>query len=113
MPSRSLLASTEVTLSLSKALRSPGCRAQNSRWFRRQPNGLFRGIGVVTDIHPATGSLTVNHEEIPGLMPPMEMLFRVNPRTLSDGVRPGDKVESSVEGKTYTIPDIRVVEHAK
>jgi Cu/Ag efflux protein CusF len=71
---------------------------------------LFRGIGVVTDIHPATGSLTINHEEIPGLMPAMEMMLRVDPRTLSDGVRAGDKVEFWVEGKTFTIRDIRVIE---
>jgi Cu/Ag efflux protein CusF len=76
-------------------------------------NGVFRGIGVVTDIHPATGSLTINHEEIPGFMAAMEMLFRVSPRTLSDGVRPGDKVEFWVEGKTYTIRDLRVIEGGK
>jgi Cu/Ag efflux protein CusF len=71
---------------------------------------LFRGIGVVTDIHPATGSLTINHEEIPGLMPAMEMMLRVDPRALSNGVRAGDKVEFWVEGKTFTIRDIRVIE---
>ena len=43
----------------------------------------------MTDIHPATGSLTINHEEIPGLMPAMEMMLRVDPRTLSDRVRAG------------------------
>jgi hypothetical protein len=41
------------------------------------------------------------------------MLFNVNPRSLSDGVRPGDRIEFSVEDKTYTIRDIEVVEHAK
>jgi Cu/Ag efflux protein CusF len=74
---------------------------------------LYRGIGVVTDIHPATGSLTINHEEIPGLMPAMEMMLRVDPRALSNGVRAGDKVEFWVEGKTFTIRDIRVIEHSK
>jgi Cu/Ag efflux protein CusF len=79
----------------------------------RDRNDLFRGIGVVTAIDPATGSLTVNHQEIVGLMSAMEMLFRVNPRTLSDGVRPGDKIEFGVEDKTYTIRDIKVIEHTK
>lgn len=76
-------------------------------------NGLFRGVGVVTAINPATGSLTINHQEIEGLMPAMEMLFHVDPRTLSDRVKPGDKVEFRVEGKTYTIRDIKVIELAK
>ena len=76
-------------------------------------NGRFRGLGVVTAIDPETGSLTINHQEIKGLMPAMEMLFNVNPRSLSDGVRPGDRIEFSVEDKTYTIRDLKVVEHAK
>jgi Cu/Ag efflux protein CusF len=80
----------------------------------QQPsNGFYRGIGVVTAINPATGSLTINHQKIEGLMPAMEMLFQVDPRTLSDRVKPGDKVEFQLEGKTYTIRDIKVIEPAK
>ncbi|HTO64376.1 MAG TPA: copper-binding protein [Bradyrhizobium sp.] len=78
-----------------------------------QPNALFRGVGVVTAIDPATGSLTINHQEIVGLMPPMEMMFHVDPRTSSDDVKPGDKIEFGVEGKTYTVRDLRVIEHTK
>src|SRR5580693_4084281 len=64
-------------------------------------NGRFHGIGVVTDMDRETGALTVNHQEIKGLMPAMEMLFNVDPRSLSDGVKPGDRIEFSVEDKTY------------
>lgn len=74
---------------------------------------LYRGTGVVTDINDETGSLTVNHEDIPGLMPKMEMLFRVETKNLSKGVRPGDRIEFSVEAKTYTIRELNVVEPAK
>jgi Cu/Ag efflux protein CusF len=74
---------------------------------------LYRGVGVVTDVNHETGSLTVNHEDIPGLMPKMEMLFRVEPRNLSEGVRPGDKIEFSVEAKTYKIRELKVVEQAR
>lgn len=80
---------------------------------QEQSSALFRGVGVVAAVNPATGSLTINHEEIPGLMPPMEMLFHVEPRTLSDGIKPGDKIEFRVEGKTYKIRDIKVIEHTK
>jgi Cu/Ag efflux protein CusF len=79
----------------------------------QDPNGVFRGIGVVTDVDAATGALTINHQEIVGLMPPMEMLFEVEPRSVSEGVKPGDKVEFRVEGKTYKIRDIKVIEPAK
>jgi Cu/Ag efflux protein CusF len=76
-------------------------------------HSLYRGVGVVTDVNQETGSLTVNHEDIPGLMPKMEMLFRVEPRDLSEGVRPGDRIEFSVEAKTYKIRELKVVEQAK
>lgn len=64
----------------------------------------------MTAINPATGSLTINHEDIVGLMPPMEMVFQVEPPTLSEGVKPGDRVEFRVEGKTYKIRDLKVIE---
>ena len=78
-----------------------------------EPEGIFRGVGVVTAIDAATGSLTVNHEEIKGLMPAMEMMYRVDPRSLSDGLRPGDKIDFDVDGKTYTIRDVKLIERAK
>jgi Cu/Ag efflux protein CusF len=74
---------------------------------------LFHGIGVVTAIDPATGSLTLDHEEIKGLMPAMEMMYRVDPRSLSEGLRAGDKVDFAVEAKTYTIRGVKLIERAK
>ena len=79
---------------------------------QNEPRKVFRGMGIVTAIEPA-GSLTINHEPIEGLMPAMEMAFQVNPRTLANGVRPGDKIEFSVEGKTYTIVALKVVGHTE
>ena len=46
-------------------------------------------------------------------MPAMEMTFSVNPRALTDGVRPGDKVEFSMEGSTYIIRELKVVGHTQ
>jgi Cu/Ag efflux protein CusF len=54
-------------------------------------DGIFWGAGVVTAIDPATGSLTLNHEEIKGLMPAMEMMYLVNPRSLSEVLRLGTR----------------------
>jgi Cu/Ag efflux protein CusF len=76
-----------------------------------EPAKLFRGGGYVTAVDGATGSLVINHEAIEGLMPAMEMMFRVDPRALSNGVRPGDRLEFGLEGKTYTIRDLKVVGH--
>ena len=79
---------------------------------QNEPRKVFRGVGIVTAIEPA-GSLTINHEPIEGLMPAMEMMFQVSPRTLANSVRPGDKIEFSVEGKTYTIVAVKVVGHTE
>ena len=77
-----------------------------------EPHKIFSGVGIVTAIEPA-GTLTINHQPIEGLMPAMEMTFSVNPRALTKGVRPGDKIEFSVEGKTYTIVALKVVGHTE
>ena len=78
-----------------------------------EPGGIFRGVGVVTAIDPASGSLTLDHDEIKGLMPAMEMMYRVDPRSLSEGLRNGDKIEFAVDAKTYTIRDVKLIERAK
>jgi Cu/Ag efflux protein CusF len=115
-------AATVVTLHLQRAeafspARHPVAGLPHTQFFLVQAqepsNGLYRGVGVVTAINPAKGSLTINHQKIEGLMPAMEMLFHLDPHTLSDRVKPGDKIEFQVEGKTYTIRDIKVIEPAK
>jgi Cu/Ag efflux protein CusF len=75
-----------------------------------QTQKVFPAVGVVTGKNP-NGSLTINHQNIEGLMPAMEMTFNVKSRTLSAPVRPGDKIEFSVEGKTFTIVALKVVGH--
>ncbi len=68
---------------------------------------IFHGIGVVTAVDADTGALSVNHEEIPGLMDAMEMMYAVTPRSLSKGVHPGDKIEFGVDGRTYNILELK------
>lgn len=73
---------------------------------------VFHGTGIVTAVEP-DGSLTVNHQPIAGLMPAMEMTFKVASRSLSNGVRPGDRIEFDVEGQHYTIQQLKVVGHTQ
>lgn len=74
------------------------------------PAKMFHGLGVVTAIEP-DGSLTINHRAIEGLMPAMEMMFRVASPALSKGVRAGDEIEFDVEGTQYTIQKLRIIRH--
>jgi Cu/Ag efflux protein CusF len=76
------------------------------------PRKIFPAKGVVTAIEPA-GSLTINHQPIEGLMPAMEMMFKVNPPSLTKGVRPGDTVAFSVDGKTFTVVRLKVTGHTE
>jgi len=78
-----------------------------------EPVGFFRGVRVVTAIDPATGALTLNHQEIKGLMPAMVMMYRVDPRSVSDGLRLGDKIEFGLKAPSYTIRDVKLIERPK
>jgi Cu/Ag efflux protein CusF len=100
-------AAASANRSDAEAGRQPLRMAQTAQ---TEPRKIFHGVGIVVAIKPA-GSLTINHETIEGLMPAMEMMFSVSPDALAKGVRPGDKVEFSVDGKTFTIVGLKVVGH--
>jgi Cu/Ag efflux protein CusF len=68
--------------------------------------GVFHGVGVVTAIDAASGALTLDHDEIKGLMGAMEMMYRVKSRDISDGLGVGDRIAFDVDG-TYTIVGVK------
>jgi Cu/Ag efflux protein CusF len=69
--------------------------------------GIFHGVGVVTAIDAASGALTLDHEDIIGLMPAMVMMYRVQSPDLSRGLGVGDRIAFDVDGKTYTIVGVK------
>ena len=69
--------------------------------------GIFHGVGVVTAIDAASGALTLDHEDILGLMPAMVMMYRVQSPDLSRGLGVGDRIAFDVDGKTYTIVGVK------
>jgi len=56
-----------------------------------------RGIGVVKALNPKVPSIELNHEEIKGFMPAMQMEFHVKDKSLLDGLAPEDKIEFTVD----------------
>ena len=56
-------------------------------------NGDYDGKGVVTKIDMKLGSVEMDHEEIPGIMPPMRMEFYVSEKKMLDPLKLGDKVD--------------------
>jgi Cu/Ag efflux protein CusF/cytochrome c553 len=68
----------------------------------------YKSVGVVKTVDGDGGRLTIDHEEIPGYMEPMEMNEKVRDRGLLNGITPGDKVDFEIErrGSDITISKI-------
>ena len=56
----------------------------------------YQGTGVVKLINIKEGWIEINHEEIKGLMPAMEMEWWVKDKSLLKSVQVGDKVDFTV-----------------
>jgi Cu/Ag efflux protein CusF len=83
-------------------------RAQQS-----EPTGLFHGTGVVTAIDPVSGAITLDHDEIKGLMPAMIMMYRVKSPSLGARLRKGDRIEFVLDAGSYTIVEVRSLDSGK
>ena len=59
-------------------------------------NKPYPGTGVVATINRSEGWIEINHEEIKGLMPAMQMEFNVKDKTLLDKVNVGDRVDFTI-----------------
>jgi Cu/Ag efflux protein CusF len=73
----------------------------------KEASNLFHGVGVVTELNAASAVITIDHEAIPGFMDAMEMPYRVRSASLIDGLHKGDKIDFTVEGKTYVIVAVK------
>jgi Cu/Ag efflux protein CusF len=70
----------------------------------------FQGTGIVIAALPRLSRLIVNHPEIKGFMPAMEMSYPVDPGKLLDGVKRGDKIEFTIDAASSTITAVKVIE---
>lgn len=72
-------------------------------------DGKYDAKGVVTKINMQLGSIELDHEDIPGVMPRMIMEFYVQDKKMLDGLAVGDKVDFVLEYKhpTETIASIK------
>jgi Cu/Ag efflux protein CusF len=68
---------------------------------------IFHGVGTITGLDAESGVVSIRHEDIPGLMSAMEMPFEAKPSKILDGLKIGDKVDFTVDGKSLTILEIR------
>lgn len=59
-------------------------------------NKPYPGTGVVATINRDEGWIEINHEEIKGLMPAMQMEFNVKDKSLLDKAKVGDRVDFTI-----------------
>ncbi len=71
-------------------------------------DGAQAAKGVVRGVHAAQGQVTIDHEEIPGMMDAMTMTFDVADPASLDGLEPGAEVDFELiyEGGRYTVTEI-------
>ncbi len=65
--------------------------------FPEPKNGEYPGKGVITKLKPA--SVELKHDDIPGVMPPMQMEFNVRDAASLKGLKVGDRVDFMLEYK--------------
>ena len=65
-------------------------------------DGDYAGKGVVTKINMELGSVEMDHEDIPNLMPAMRMEFYVSDKKVLDGLKVGDTVDFVLRYKDRT-----------
>lgn len=63
-----------------------------------QPNS-YQGVGVVKGLNPGAPALEIDHEEIVGLMPAMQMEFPVTDVALLRGLAVNDRIDFTVVEK--------------
>jgi Cu/Ag efflux protein CusF len=59
-------------------------------------NKPYPGTGVVAEINRSEGWIEINHQEIKGLMPAMQMEFNVKDKSLFDKAKVGDRVDFTI-----------------
>ena len=60
----------------------------------------YQGVGVVKALNPKRPGIEIDHEEIVGLMPAMQMEFPVTEGALLNGVAVNDRVDFTIENGT-------------
>lgn len=61
---------------------------------------VYQGVGVVKSLNPKRPGIEIEHEEIVGLMPGMQMEFPVTDGAMLNGVAVNDRVDFTIDNAT-------------
>lgn len=60
----------------------------------------YAGVGTVKALDPTAPSIEIDHGDIEGLMPAMQMEFEVSDATLLNGIQVNDQIDFTIEDRT-------------
>jgi len=60
----------------------------------------YPGVGTVKAINPKAPSIEIDHGDIEGLMPAMQMEFEVSDASLLNGIQVNDRIDFTIEDRT-------------
>jgi Cu/Ag efflux protein CusF len=66
----------------------------------------YQGVGIVKSLNPKRPGIEIDHEEIVGLMPAMQMEFPVPDEALLNGLAVNDRIDFTIEDG---VGDMRVI----
>jgi Cu/Ag efflux protein CusF len=94
-------------LVLSAPLALAGCTGGGTGQ-KAAPEKQYDIKGTVVAVAPDKQSVTLDHEEIPGLMKAMKMDYQVDNPKLLENLKPGDKVQGRMKAESgkYTITQL-------
>jgi len=60
----------------------------------------YQGVGIVVSLNTKRPGIEINHEDIAGLMPAMQMEFPVTDAALLNGISVNDRIDFTIENGT-------------
>lgn len=66
---------------------------------RKDTAPTYPGVGVIHQVDEVNGQVLIAHEDIPGLMPAMTMMFPLSDRAHLKGLTPNQRVRFVIEGE--------------
>ncbi len=60
-------------------------------------SNTYKGVGIVKSITPKTPAIEIDHQDIEGLMPAMQMEFPVTDPSILNGIAVNDHIDFTIE----------------
>jgi len=85
-----------------------GCQGQGTGSSAKDAAKVYEIKGKVVGLDVAKKTVTLDHEDVPGLMKAMKMEFKVEDEKVLSGVSPGDAVQGKLkaEGGSYVVTSL-------